>query len=87
MNRMRASMLRKNREATVTALTGGKKARQRLMRMGFVPGAVVVCQSGGTADSPAAYRVGDCLVALSHRDARRVICKENKPEKQGAQAR
>lgn len=60
------------RSAAVVAVAAGEAQRQRLMELGFVPGAAVAAVQAGPWGDPVAYAVCGAVVALRRADARQI---------------
>ena len=58
---------------TVCRVEGGGLMRRRLLELGFLPGARVVCRLSRSPGGPSAYEVRGALVALRPKDAATVV--------------
>ena len=60
-------------KAYVTALSGGGPMRRRLLDIGLVPNARVVCVGQSPGGDPRAYLVCGAVIAIRRKDARGVL--------------
>jgi Fe2+ transport system protein FeoA len=72
--------LRTGDRGIIERITGTGKFRQRLMEMGFVPGAEIVVEKYAPLKDPIEYILKGYHVSLRHTEAEKIIVRESGKE-------
>ena len=73
--------LRTGERGIIERITGKGKFRQRLMEMGFVPGAEIVVEKYAPLKDPIEYILKGYHVSLRHTEAEKIVVREPEGEK------
>jgi ferrous iron transport protein A len=73
MTARKLNELRTGDRGTIERITGTGRFRQRLMEMGFVPGAEIVVEKYAPLKDPIEYVLKGYHVSLRHEEAERVL--------------
>jgi ferrous iron transport protein A len=78
----RLDELRTGDRGIIERVTGMGRFRQRLMEMGFVPGAEIVVEKYAPLKDPIEYILKGYHVSLRHTEAEKIVVREPEPEGQ-----
>ena len=73
--------LRTGDRGIIERITGTGRFRQRLMEMGFVPGAEIVVEKYAPLKDPIEYVLKGYHVSLRHTEAEKIMIRETSEEK------
>ena len=77
---MNAAQLKKGQQGTIVRVNGDEMA-QRLLEMGFLPGALIKLTGKGPLGNPLAFRVGLLHAALRSEEAALIEINQKEEEK------